>query len=400
MRGRALVLLVLLAACGRTATDISSLQPGVDVAQAALRGGSPQTALQVAGHVLETDPGNEAALVVQGDALTELGRVNEARISYTKALNRNPLSAGAEIGLGRLDLASDPAGSQRRFLDVLNHDPRNVTALNDLGVARDLMGDHAGAQSAYRKALGINPQDNAAEVNLALSMAMSGSAQDAVQMLRPLAAAPGASQKVRHDLAAALTMAGNRAEAAQILSADLSPAQVQQALNAYAAAGSGGAAALATASPASEAAIAPSPAASRRSGAPADLISAPPASDAATASAAAPSQRSANPAISASASPASEPRAAAPVPVAHRATGIEVQFAAVPTRDGAQEVWHHLQNQIPAMMSGRQPEFIRVENDSQEFWRVRTGGFSNEADALAFCRRAHAAGVACTIGGP
>ena len=344
MRGRALVLLVLLAACGRTATDISSLQPGVDVAQAALRGGSPQTALQVAGHVLETDPGNEAALVVQGDALTELGRVNEARISYTKALNRNPLSAGAEIGLGRLDLASDPAGSQRRFLDALNHDPRNVTALNDLGVARDLMGDHAGAQSAYRKALGINPQDNAAEVNLALSMAMSGSAQDAVQMLRPLAAAPGASQKVRHDLAAALTMAGDRAEAAQILSADLSPAQVQQALNAYAAAGSGGAAALATASPASEAAIAP------------------------------------------------------PAP-ATQLTGIQVQFAAVPTQDAAQSIWRQLQAKIPTMLSGRQPAFIRVERNGEVFWRVRTNGFSDEAEASAFCHRAQAAGVACSLGG-
>ena len=83
MRGGPLVLLVLLAACGRTASDMSSMHPGVDVAQAALRGGAPQTALEIAGHVLATAPGNEAALVVQGDALTDLGRVDEARISYT-----------------------------------------------------------------------------------------------------------------------------------------------------------------------------------------------------------------------------------------------------------------------------------------------------------------------------
>ena len=64
------------------------MHPGVDVAQAALRGGAPQTALEIAGNVLATAPGNEAALVVQGDALTDLGRVDEARISYTNALQR------------------------------------------------------------------------------------------------------------------------------------------------------------------------------------------------------------------------------------------------------------------------------------------------------------------------
>lgn len=369
MRGGVLLLLVLLVACGRTATDISSLQPGVDVAQAALRGGSPQTALQIIGHVLEASPRNEAALVVQGDALTELGRVDEARISYTNALNSNPLSVNAEIGLGRLDLSSDPAKAEGLFMDALNHDPRNVTALNDLGVARDLQGNHAGAQSAYRGALGINPQDTSAEVNLALSIAMSGSAQNAVQMLRPLADAPGATRKVRHDLAAALTMAGDRDEAARILSADLSPEQVQQALNAYASARSGGAAALVSASPASEPAIAaPTPLRAGSAGA------------------------------VAAASPASEPVAARSVPTT-RPSGIQVQFAAVPTQDAAQEVWRRLQGQIPTLLSGRQPAFVRVEHDGQVFWRVRTNGFSDDAEASAFCHQAEAAGVACSLGG-
>jgi Flp pilus assembly protein TadD len=369
MRGGILLLLMLLVACGRTATDIASLQPGVDVAQAALHGGSPQTALQIIGRVLQTAPSNEAALVVQGDALTELGRFDEARISYTNALNVNSRSVGAEIGLGRLDLSSDPARAEGRFLDALNHDPRNVTALNDLGVARDLQGNHAGAQSAYRQALGINPQDTSAEVNLALSIAMSGSAQDAVQMLRPLASAPGATRKVRHDLAAALTMAGDRDEAARILSADLSPEQVQQALNAYATARSGGAAALVSASPASEPAIAP-----RIRPRPGTAAALPPAS------------------------PASEPAVASPVAATH-VSGIQVQFAAVPTQDAAQETWRRLQGQIPTLLSGRQPAFVRVEHDGQVFWRVRTNGFSNEAEASAFCHQAETAGVACTLGG-
>jgi len=345
MRGRILVVLVLLAACGRTATDISAQQPGVDLAQAALRGGSPETALQIAGHVLATSPGNEAALVVQGDALTDLGRMDEARISYTNALHSNPLSVGAEIGLGRLSLSSDPAKAEGLFLEALNHDPRNTTAFNDLGVARDLLGNHAGAQMAYRQALGVNPQDTAAEVNLALSMAMAGSANDAVQMLRPLAAAPGASVKMRHDLAAALTMAGDREEAARILSADLSPEQVQQALNAYAAARSGGPAGLAPTSAVGGSAIALSD-------------------------------------------------------TAAVAGGRRVQFASAPTEDAARAAWQHLQQQIPTLLVGRRPLFIQDQQGGLVSWRVLAGGFPDEVQALAFCHQVRDAGAACSLAGP
>src|SRR5580693_9745032 len=104
MRGGPLVLALLLAACGHTQSVVSGLQPGVDVARAALRGGSPQTALSLAGGVLARDPGNESALVVQGDALTDLGRLSEAHDSYARALQSNHASVGAEIGLGRIRL--------------------------------------------------------------------------------------------------------------------------------------------------------------------------------------------------------------------------------------------------------------------------------------------------------
>lgn len=240
MRIGVIFLALALTGCGHAASELSSTQPGVDVARAALRGGSPQEALQLASKVLTEAPGNEAALVVQGDALTELGQTDQARGSYDLALQRNPQSVGAEIGLGRLLLGSNPAAAEADFLQALRYEPRNTIALNDLGVARDLQGNHAGAQEAYRRALGINPDDSGAQVNLALSMAMSGSAEDAVRMLRPLAAKPDASRKLQHDLAAALTMAGDRAAAERILSADLSPAEVRQALDAYAAARSGG----------------------------------------------------------------------------------------------------------------------------------------------------------------
>jgi Flp pilus assembly protein TadD len=346
MRGWPLVLLLLLATCGQTASGPSASQSGDDAAQAALRGGSPQTALQLASGVLAHSPENEAALVIQGDALAELGRLDEAQASYRRALQSNPASAGAEVGLGRLRLSDDPAAAEQLFLKALKDDPRSTAALNDLGVARDLRSNHAGAQDAYRQALAIDSEDSAAEVNLALSMAMSGSPKDAVRILRPIASAPGASRKVRHDLAAVLAMAGDRDEAARILGKDLSETDVQQALNDYVAAG--------------------------RAGADASLVQTPRGGEAGV--------------------------ALTPLPAA--SGSMQVQFAAVPTESAAQVEWQRLQEQMPALLSGRQPMFIKVERHGQTFWRVRTGGFANAAQASVFCHKVQAAAGTCVVGDP
>jgi Flp pilus assembly protein TadD len=232
-------LLVLLAACGtRGSPLLRSGEPSIDVAQAALKSGSPDIALQITNTILEKDPGNETALVTQGDALTTLGRLDEAAASFTRILQRNPASVDARIGLGRIRLGSDPAAAEVLFLEALQHEPRNAVALNDLGIARDLQRRHADAQTAYARALAANPGMSAAQVNMALSLAMSGRSRDAIQLLRPLASDPGAPRKLRHNLAAVLVMGGDKAEAERILSKDMPPEEVRQAVEAYAAAAS------------------------------------------------------------------------------------------------------------------------------------------------------------------
>lgn len=422
MRAGPLLLVLLLAACGHTQSDVSGLTPGIDVAQAALRGGSPQTALQLAGNVLARDPVNEAALVIQGDALTDLGRVDEARASYNLALKSNGASVGADVGLGRLSLGNDPAGAAVLFLQALTHDPRNTTALNDLGVARDLMGDHAGAQTAYRQALGIDPQDSAAQVNLALSMAMSGSADDAVRILRPMASDPGASNKLRHDLAAALTMAGDRDEAARILSKDLTPEQVRQALDDYAAARSGRRASAVLASTGgTEAAVAltPAQAATPATGASpaAEAATAPVSTPAATAAptqaqapassptvastaAAAPNAATASTSGTtvAAASTSSATATAAAAPAGAPIITSHVQLAAVGDQDAARAEWRRLKRKMPALLSDHQPIFIRQTTPGgHTVWLVRAGGFPNQTEAGTFCQQVRAAGSGCFV---
>lgn len=428
---------LLLAGCSTGTTGLSISQPGLDVARAALRGGSPQVALQVTNDLLQRHPDDEPVLIVQGDALTDLGQFDSAALDYTKVLKRDPTSVDAHIGLGRLRLPTDPAAAEGLFLEALQHDPRNTTALNDLGIARDLQGHHADAQRAYAEALGIDPELRAAQVNLALSLAMSGDSHRALTLLQPLAAQPDASRKLRHDLAAVLAMGGKEAEAERILSADLTPQQIQQALADYVAARRGAGAAP---MPPTEL-VAP-----RQAVPPAPTRAAPPALAPAQPQAARqplasqppprPSTRVTSPQTPAPVTPPVEtptrtqlpPATTPPVPPsaatmppaqpspadtppgeaspakpqsqsANDPADPQVQLTAVPTEQDAQAAWHHLADRMPKLLDDRQPMFLKVVSGDQTFWRLRTGGFAKVAEAEAFCVQIRAAGSPCVAYG-
>jgi Flp pilus assembly protein TadD len=98
-------LLLLLAACANGgATDQHSARPGVNIADAALDGGMPQTALDVTRTILQSDPHNVDALERQGIALTQLNQPDAAMEAYQRALAVDPAAPTALLGLGRLQL--------------------------------------------------------------------------------------------------------------------------------------------------------------------------------------------------------------------------------------------------------------------------------------------------------
>ena len=223
-----LVLALVLSGCaGR-----HSAEPGIQVGEEALRNGSPQIALQVAQGILTRSPSDKQALLIKGDAATQLGQNNDAEAAFLQVLALDPKSVHGKIGLGRLRLGTDAAAAATLFEDVLRQEPANLNALNNFGIARDLLGQHQEAQVAYRKVRSIEPANIAARVNLALSLAMTGNAAEALPLIDPLANDPSASSKVRHDYAAVLAMAGRERDAEAVLGRDMSPPEIKQVLEA------------------------------------------------------------------------------------------------------------------------------------------------------------------------
>jgi Flp pilus assembly protein TadD len=218
-----IALALLLAGCAGSQSKLAQRQPSLRVADAALAAGAPDVALRVADLTLAREPRNVQALTTKGDALYAMGERDMARTIYRTAVATDPTAVTAQLGLGRTLIPSDPGAAEAAFLAVTAQEPNNVTALSDLGVARDLQGDHTGAQDAYRQALLVAPEMTDVKVNLGLSLALSGARDAALRVLRDVAMQPGATQDRRKELAGALVVAGDETEARRVLSG--APAQ-------------------------------------------------------------------------------------------------------------------------------------------------------------------------------
>jgi hypothetical protein len=86
--------------------------------------------------------------------------------------------------------------------------------------------------------------------------------------------------------------------------------------------------------------------------------------------------------------------AAPPAAPGHTAT---VQLAALASEEAAHGEWQALTKRLPDLLGGRQPSYSRTERDGHTFWRVRTSGFTDAAQARGFCEKVRAKGLGCSV---
>ena len=89
------------------------------------------------------------------------------------------------------------------------------------------------------------------------------------------------------------------------------------------------------------------------------------------------------------------PKPATPAPAAAGAT--MVQLAALESEAAAQAEWSKLSKRLPDLLGSRRLVVQKTERDGKPMWRVRTGGFSDVAEATSFCGKMRAKGASCTI---
>jgi hypothetical protein len=74
-----------------------------------------------------------------------------------------------------------------------------------------------------------------------------------------------------------------------------------------------------------------------------------------------------------------------------------VQLAALTSEDAAKSEWERLAKRMPDLLGKRQPAVSKIDRDGKTWYRLRTGGFSDIAQATAFCEQVRAKGNGCSI---
>jgi hypothetical protein len=74
-----------------------------------------------------------------------------------------------------------------------------------------------------------------------------------------------------------------------------------------------------------------------------------------------------------------------------------VQLAALNSQSDAERAWSKVSSAMPGLFSDKQPDIQTAIVNGKTFYRLRTGGFSSDADAAKFCGQVTAYGGSCTI---
>ena len=74
-----------------------------------------------------------------------------------------------------------------------------------------------------------------------------------------------------------------------------------------------------------------------------------------------------------------------------------MQLASVPSEAAAEAERLRLNRILGGLLQNHQPVVARGTSNGNPVWRLRAGGFANQAEASAFCDRVKAKGMSCLV---
>jgi len=155
-------LLAALAGCG--ATPSRQPEPVVTAPVAASNVAAAATAPQATAAPV---PERAAAQYAEALQLMKDGKAVDAELEFKQLTLAYPEYAGPQLNLGLIYLQSARlAEAQSAFAAVLERNPGNSVAANELGITDRKLGQFKAAEASYLKALAAEPDYAAAHLNL------------------------------------------------------------------------------------------------------------------------------------------------------------------------------------------------------------------------------------------
>jgi len=206
-------LLLLLAACSGPNSNGTSVLSQISVGESMLGYGDYDKAYTLLDQIAAKNPRSTVAALGLGDAYFRQGADLKAAAYYQKAVDLGARTEGW-LGLARVELArNNPTGAKSYLQEILRAAPRNIEALNAMGVANDLEGHHGIAQQFYQSVLAYAPSNRDALNNYALSLSLQGRAGEAYSLIAELFRSNQNDAVIRQNLALVQYLAGDHQRA-------------------------------------------------------------------------------------------------------------------------------------------------------------------------------------------
>jgi len=171
---------------------------------------------------IRADPRCARAHLNRGNVLLADGRIDEARKAYELAIACDAHYAAAHFNLGNLNChAGDYQTALNNYRAATSLKPDFANAFVGMGNALDSLGRRAEARMSYERALAINPGDSGIHMNLGVLAIAEGRPEEAEASLRRALAIAPDSGEILYQLVIVLLAANKAPEAVQLTLANL-----------------------------------------------------------------------------------------------------------------------------------------------------------------------------------